>query len=241
MLDGLFALTSRLFGVTIEAADGQQEVWNKDVRFFNVRNEKSEVIASFYLDPFSRPKEKNGGAWMNVCVDRSRLLGPHEAKGVRNPVAYLICNQSPPVGDTPSLMTFREVETLFHEFGHGLQHMLTKVEYGAVAGINGIEWDAVEIPSQMMENFCYDPETITSISGHYETGEPLPMELFEKIKAARNYMVATVMLRQLAFGALDMYLHEHYAGDEPIFEVQKRILAKYVDVFAWIWLDPGFG
>lgn len=208
------------------------------MRFFNVRNEKSDVIASFYLDPFSRPKEKNGGAWMNVCVDRSRLLGPREAKGGRNPVAYLICNQSSPVGDTPSLMTFREVETLFHEFGHGLQHMLTKVEYGAVAGINGIEWDAVEIPSQMMENFCYDPETITAISGHYETGAPLPMDLFEKIKAARNYMVATVMLRQLAFGALDMYLHEHYTGDEPIFDVQKRILAKYVECLdGCVWIQ----
>lgn len=127
------------------------------MRFFNVRGSDGEVVASFYLDPFSRPKEKNGGAWMNVCVDRSRLLGPPERGGVRNPVAYLICNQSPPVGDTPSLMTFREVETLFHEFGHGLQHMLTTVEHGAVAGINGIEWDAVELPSQMMENFCYDP------------------------------------------------------------------------------------
>ncbi|TYZ57610.1 hypothetical protein PybrP1_008566 [[Pythium] brassicae (nom. inval.)] len=227
VLDGLFALTSRLFGVTIKAADGQAEVWNKDVRFFNVCGSDGEVVASFYLDPFSRPKEKNGGAWMNVCVDRSRLLGPPERGGVRNPVAYLICNQSPPVGDTPSLMTFREVETLFHEFGHGLQHMLTTVEHGAVAGINGIEWDAVELPSQMMENFCYDPETIVSISGHYQTGEPLPMDLFEKIKAARNYMVATMMLRQLGFGALDMYLHEHYTGDEPIFEVQKRILAKF--------------
>uniref|UniRef100_K3WHH8 oligopeptidase A n=1 Tax=Globisporangium ultimum (strain ATCC 200006 / CBS 805.95 / DAOM BR144) TaxID=431595 RepID=K3WHH8_GLOUD len=229
VLDGLFALTSRLFGVTIEAADGQEEVWNKDVRFFNVRSTEGskDIIASFYLDPFSRPKEKNGGAWMNVCVDRSRLLGPREANGVRNPVAYLICNQSPPVGETPSLMTFREVETLFHEFGHGLQHMLTKVEYGAVAGINGIEWDAVELPSQMMENFCYDAETINSISGHYETGEKLPAALFEKIKSARNYMVATMMLRQLAFGALDMYLHEHYTGDEPLFDVQKRILARY--------------
>lgn len=154
MLDGLFQLTSRLFGVSIEAADGQAEVWNSDVRFFNVLNDKKQVIASFYLDPYSRPKEKNGGAWMNVCVDRSRLLG--RADGLRHPVAYLICNQSPPVGDKPSLMTFREVETLFHEFGHGLQHMLTTVDYSAVAGINGIEWDAVELPSQMMENFCYD-------------------------------------------------------------------------------------
>lgn len=201
VLDGLFSLTSRLFGVTIEAADGQAEVWNSDVRFFNVRSTDKEVIAQFFLDPYSRPKEKNGGAWMNTCVDRSRLLGPKEKGGKRIPVAYIICNQSPPVGETPSLMTFREVETIFHEFGHGLQHMLTQMEYGDVAGINGIEWDAVEIPSQMMENFCYDKsplntalrylvdirtnlsillasfiptDTIAAISGHYKTGSRCP-------------------------------------------------------------------
>ncbi|KAG2768437.1 Organellar oligopeptidase [Phytophthora cactorum] len=230
VLDGLFSLTSRLFGVTIEAADGQAEVWNSDVRFFNVRSAESdkEVIARFFLDPYSRPKEKNGGAWMNTCVDRSRLLGPREKGGKRIPVAYIICNQSPPVGETPSLMTFREVETLFHEFGHGLQHMLTQMEYGDVAGINGIEWDAVEIPSQMMENFCYDKDTVAAISGHYKTGEPLPEELFEKLKAARNYMVATVMLRQLGFGALDMYLHSHYSpSQEPLFSVQQRLLGEH--------------
>ncbi|TMW55867.1 hypothetical protein Poli38472_008515 [Pythium oligandrum] len=229
VLNGLFELTSKLFGVTIEAADGEVEVWNKDVRYFNVRSAEGdkEIIAGFYLDPYSRPKEKNGGAWMNVCVDRSRLLGRPEREGLRVPVAYLICNQSPPVGEKPSLMTFREVETLFHEFGHGLQHMLTNVDYSAVAGINGIEWDAVEIPSQMMENFCYDEATLQSISGHYETGAPLPKDLFEKIKAARNYMVATQMLRQLAFGALDMHLHHSYDGEEPLFEVQKRLLSRY--------------
>ncbi|KAH7488602.1 hypothetical protein PRIC1_007284 [Phytophthora ramorum] len=230
VLEGLFSLTSRLFGVTIEAADGQAEVWNPDVRFFNVRSTEGdkEVIARFFLDPYSRPKEKNGGAWMNTCVDRSRLLGPKNHGGKRIPVAYIICNQSAPVDDTPSLMTFREVETIFHEFGHGLQHMLTQMEYGDVAGINGIEWDAVEIPSQMMENFCYDKDTIAAISGHYKTGEPLPDELFEKLKAARNYMVATGMLRQLGFGALDMYLHSHFLpSQEPLFAVQQRLLGEY--------------
>ncbi|KAG7384056.1 hypothetical protein PHYPSEUDO_003026 [Phytophthora pseudosyringae] len=230
VLDGLFSLTSRLFGVTIEAADGQAEVWNPDVRFFNVRSAEGEkdVIARFFLDPYSRPKEKNGGAWMNTCVDRSRLLGPKEQGGKRIPVAYIICNQSPPVGETPSLMTFREVETIFHEFGHGLQHMLTQMEYGDVAGINGVEWDAVEIPSQMMENFCYDKDTIAAISGHYKTGEPLPAELFEKLKSARNYMVATVMLRQLGFGALDMYLHSHYSpSQESLFAAQQRLLDEF--------------
>ncbi|KAL8007914.1 putative peptidase M3A/M3B catalytic domain, neurolysin/Thimet oligopeptidase, domain 2 [Plasmopara halstedii] len=230
VLDGLFSLTSRLFAVTIEAADGQAEVWNADVRFFNVRSTESdkEVIAQFYLDPYSRPNEKNGGAWMNTCVDRSRLLGPVEKGGKRIPVAYIICNQAPPVGDTPSLMTFREVETLFHEFGHGLQHMLTQMEYADVAGINGIEWDAVEIPSQMMENFCYDKDTIAAISGHYKTGESLPNDLFEKLKASRNFMIATGMLRQLGLGALDMYLHSHYSfTHEPLFAAQQRLLAEY--------------
>ncbi|UIZ27905.1 hypothetical protein KXD40_004426 [Peronospora effusa] len=230
VLEGLFSLTSRLFGVTIEAADGQAEVWHPNVRFFNVRSIEGDtkIIARFFLDPYSRPKEKNGGAWMNTCVDRSRLLGPKEQNGKRIPVAYIICNQSPPVGETPSLMTFREVETIFHEFGHGLQHMLTQMEYGDVAGINGIEWDAVEIPSQMMENFCYDKDTIAEISGHYKTGETLPDELFEKLKAARNYMVATVMLRQLGFGALDMYLHSHYSPlQESLFAVQERLLSEY--------------
>ncbi|KAI9911061.1 hypothetical protein PsorP6_009315 [Peronosclerospora sorghi] len=230
VLEGLFTLTSRLFGVTIEAADGQAEVWNPHVRFFNVRSTEGnkEVIARFYLDPYSRPKEKNGGAWMNTCVDRSRLLGPKDLDGKRIPVAYIICNQSPPVDDKPSLMTFREVETLFHEFGHGLQHMLTQEEYSDVAGINGIEWDAVELPSQMMENFCYDKGTIAAISGHYKTGATLPDELFEKLQSARSYMVATAMLRQLSFGALDMFLHSTYtSSNESLFAVQQRLLGEF--------------
>ncbi|OQR88184.1 oligopeptidase A [Achlya hypogyna] len=228
VLDGLFALASRLFGITIEAADGEVEVWHKDVRFFNIKSD-GKLIARFFLDSYARPAEKRGGAWMNSAVGRSKLLGVDGA--VRIPVAYLICNQSPPVGDKPSLMTFREVETLFHEFGHGLQHMLTVVEHEAAAGINGVEWDAVELPSQFMENFCYHRGTINSISGHYETGELLPAELFEKICDARKYMAASGMLRQLYFGALDMHLHHRYnpanAENETIFDVQKKIAAKF--------------
>ncbi|CAK4079540.1 unnamed protein product [Aphanomyces euteiches] len=226
LLDGLFSLTSRLFGVTIEPANGQADTWHPDVQFFHIK-EGQKLVASFYLDPYARPHEKNGGAWMNTCVNHSRLLGP--APGTpRIPVAYLICNQSPPVGDKPSLMNFREVETLFHEFGHGLQHMLTTVEYGSAAGINGVEWDAVELPSQFMENFCYHKDTLLSISGHYETGEPLPESLYEKIKAARAYMVASGMLRQLNFGALDMYLHHRYdPSTESILDVQSRIADQF--------------
>ncbi|OQR88194.1 oligopeptidase A [Achlya hypogyna] len=230
VLGGLFDLTSRLFGVTIEAADDAAEAWHPDVRFFNVRRADGakEIIASFYLDPYARPSEKNGGAWMNTCVGRSKLLGVDGA--VRIPVAYLICNQSPPVGDKPSLMTFREVETLFHEFGHGLQHMLTTVDFDGAAGINGVEWDAVELPSQFMENFCYHRGTINSISGHYETGEPLPAELFEKICDARKYMAASGMLRQLNFGALDMYLHDKYdptTSTDTIFDVQHTLAKEF--------------
>ncbi|OQR92688.1 oligopeptidase A [Thraustotheca clavata] len=234
VLDGLFALASRLFGITIEAADGQAEVWHKDVRFFNIRSTEGnqDIIARFFLDAYARPAEKRGGAWMNSAVGRSRLLGTNG--GMRIPVAYLVSNQSPPVGEKPSLMTFREVETIFHEFGHGLQHMLTTVEYEAAAGINGVEWDAVELPSQFMENFCYHRGTINSISGHYETNEPLPEELFEKICDARKYMAASGMLRQLYFGALDMHLHHRYNPNnttgETIFTVQKTIADKFTVV-----------
>jgi oligopeptidase A len=147
VLKGLFDLATRLFGVVVEAADGETPVWCDAVRFFHIRDQTTnEIISSFFLDPYSRPAEKRGGAWMDVCHGKSRALH-------RKPVAYLVCNGSPPVGDTPSLMTFREVETLFHEFGHGLQHMLTRVEEGDAAGISGVEWDAVELPSQFMENW----------------------------------------------------------------------------------------
>ena len=148
VLDGMFSLVERIFDVKVIAADGEAEVWHPDVRFFKVFDKDSNKhIASFYLDPYSRPENKRGGAWMDTCIGKS------EAVGRDIPVAYLVCNGSPPVGDKPSLMTFREVETLFHEFGHGLQHMLTKASVGDVAGINGIEWDAVELPSQFMENW----------------------------------------------------------------------------------------
>ena len=148
VLEGMFSLVERIFNIEVKAADGDAEVWHPDVSFFKVYDSDSKKhIASFYLDPYSRPENKRGGAWMDVCVGKS------EAVKRDVPVAYLTCNGSPPVGDKPSLMTFREVETLFHEFGHGLQHMLTKASVGDVAGINGVEWDAVELPSQFMENW----------------------------------------------------------------------------------------
>lgn len=205
VLSGLFNLANQLFGVSIESADGQAAVWHKDVRYFQVKNEQGEAIAYFFLDPYSRPAEKRGGAWMNDCVGREKL-----ADTVRLPVAYLVCNQSPPVGDQPSLMTFAEVETLFHEFGHGLQHMLTTVDFASASGINNVEWDAVELPSQFMENWCYHRPTLLSLGKHYQTGEPLPDHYYQKLVAAKNFMSGSAMLRQIHFSWVDIELHHRY-------------------------------
>ncbi len=227
VLDGLFALVNRLFGITIRAADGEVAVWHPDIRFFRIYNDRNEEIAAFFLDAYSRPAEKRGGAWMNECVGRSRLLAA-PGTSVRLPVAYLICNQAPPVDGKPSLMSFTEVKTLFHEFGHGLHHMLTQVDYGMAAGIRNVEWDAVELPSQFMENWCYYRDTLMGMSGHVDTGEPLPESLYQKLLAARNYRSGSLMLRQLYFGFTDMALHTRYdpSGDETVFDVQRRIAEK---------------
>ncbi len=216
VLDGLFALAERLLGVRVRAADGEVPVWNRDVRFFRVLDEREREIAAFYLDPYSRPEEKRGGAWMDECV--GRLHG-------RKPVAYLVCNQTPPVGEQPSLMSFDEVQTLFHEFGHGLQHMLTTVEHGFASGIRNVEWDAVELPSQFMENWCYHKPTLLGLSSHVETGAPLPDELFDKVVAARTFRAGSDTLRQLYFASLDLELHHRFdpAGGESPFAVQHRI------------------
>jgi oligopeptidase A len=181
------------------------------------RTQRSPI---FILTPYSRPGEKRGGAWMDECLNRGRL-GNH----LRLPVAYLVCNQSPPVDGRPSLMTFSEVETLFHEFGHGLQHMLTRVDYPGAAGINNVEWDAVELPSQFMENWCYHRDTLLKLARHYETGLPLPEALFQKILAARNFMTGSAILRQVSFGWLDMELHSRYqpGGKETIWDVRDRL------------------
>jgi oligopeptidase A len=222
VLDGLFALVRRLFGVQVRAADGEVPVWHADVRFFRVFDEQGAPMAAFYLDPYTRPEDKRGGAWMDDLVTRRRRGGEDE---VRLPVAVLACNQTPPMGEDPSLMTFREVETLFHEFGHGLQHMLTRVDYPDAAGINGVEWDAVELPSQFMENWCYHKDTLLSLARHYETGAQLPNELFEKIKAARTYRAASMMLRQVEFARVDLELHHSYTpgeGESP-FDVRARV------------------
>jgi oligopeptidase A len=224
VLTGLFELANRIFGITIVPADGQAPVWHEDVRYFQINNERGETIAYFYLDPYSRPAEKRGGAWMNDCIGRATITVEGNIS-TRLPVAYLICNQTPPVGEKPSLMTFMEVTTLFHEFGHGLQHMLTTVDYPGAAGINNVEWDAVELPSQFMENWCYDRPTLFGMAKHYKTGETLPEEYYQKLLDAKNYMSGSAMLRQLHFGLVDIELHHRYrsGSDETPNQVRERI------------------
>jgi oligopeptidase A len=224
VLDGLFGLVKRLFNVTVTPADGQAPVWHENVRYFQIADETGNPIAYFYLDPYSRPAEKRGGAWMDTCLNR-RQIKENGKTDIQLPVAYLICNQTPPVDDKPSLMTFTEVETLFHEFGHGLQHMLTKINYPSAAGINNVEWDAVELPSQFMENWCYERPTLMGMAKHYETGEPLPEHYYQKLVAARNYMSGSGMLRQLHFSLLDIELHYRYRADggETPDDVRDRI------------------
>ncbi|PKA58727.1 oligopeptidase A [Apostasia shenzhenica] len=224
VMDGLFSLANKLFEISIEAADGLAPVWHPDVRFYCVKDASGNPIAYFYFDPYSRPSEKRGGAWMDEVFARSHVLA-RDGSSVRLPIAHMVCNQTPPVGDKPSLMTFREVETVFHEFGHALQHMLTKQDEGLVAGIRGIEWDAVELPSQFMENWCYQRDTLMSIAKHYETGDSLPEEIYQKLLAAKTFRAGSLSLRQIRFASIDLELHTQYnpGGSESIFDVDRRV------------------
>ena len=219
VLEGLFGLAERLFGITIAPADGEAPVWHPDVRFFRVADTDGTPRACFFLDPYSRPQTKSGGAWMNDFRTRDRKPDGTATR----PMAVLVCNQSVPVGNTPPVMRFQEVNTLFHEFGHALQHMLTTVEEPDASGVNGIEWDAIEVASQFMENWCYDRATLKGLSRHAETGEPLPDALFDRLVAAKNFRAASAMLRQLFFAATDMDLHARYPRPEwPDADTVKR-------------------
>jgi oligopeptidase A len=203
VVPGLFAVAERLFGVTIREVGGV-DVWHPDVRFYEIRDLAGDLRGQFYLDLFARQK-KRGGAWMDDCRGRMRL-----GDRLQTPVAYLTCNFTPPVGGKPSLLTHDEVETLFHEFGHGLHHMLTRVDYPPVAGINGVAWDAVELPSQFLENWCWEREALDLIAGHFETGAPIPGDLYGRMKAAKNFQSAMQMVRQLEFALFDFRLHLGY-------------------------------
>ncbi len=229
VLTGLFGLVKEIFAIEVVACDGEVPVWHPDVRYFKIYDDKRSHLASFFLDPYSRPEDKRGGAWMNECVPRTVVDG----KLVHVPVAYLVCNSGSPVDGKPCLMTFSEVETLFHEFGHGLQHMLTEVDVLDVAGISGIEWDAVELPSQFMENWCYHEPTLRTLSGHYQTKAPLPESFITKVKAAKNYRAAQLMLRQLQFALIDMRLHHDFpeSEDQTPFALAREI-AKETSVIA---------
>lgn len=200
VLDGMFSVATRLYGITVQEIS-EFDRWHPDARLFEV-TENDEVIGRFFLDLYAR-SNKRGGAWMDGCRDRRRLADGQ----VQRPIAYLVCNFTPAVGDQPALLTHDEVTTLFHEFGHGLHHLLTRVDYPAASGINGVAWDAVELPSQFMENWCWEPEGLALISGHHETGAPLPADLLEKMLAARNFQSGLGMLRQIEFSLFDFELH----------------------------------
>ncbi|MGD8592075.1 MAG: oligopeptidase A [Gammaproteobacteria bacterium] len=212
VVSGLFDIVKRLYGLDIcEVRD--VETWHKDVRFYEIKDQQGQLRGQFFLDLYARPN-KRGGAWMAECQCRRKT-----ETGIQTPVAYLTCNFTPPVGDEPALFTHYEVTTLFHEFGHGLHHLLTQVDYLEVSGINGVAWDAVELPSQFMENWCWEKDALDLIAGHYQTGEPLPEELRKRLLAAKNFQSAMQMVRQLEFALFDFRLHREY--DPQLFQEQE--------------------
>jgi oligopeptidase A len=203
VVSGLFGIVERLYGLSITEVDGV-DTWHKDVRFYRIHDAGGELRGEFYLDLYARP-HKRGGAWMDECISRRR-----SEAGVQTPVAYLTCNFSPPIGDDPALFTHDEVITLFHEFGHGLHHMLTRIDYAGVSGISGVAWDAVELPSQFMENWCWEREALDLIAGHYRSGERIPAELYARMMQAKNFQSAMQMVRQLEFALFDFRLHHEF-------------------------------
>ena len=218
VLPGMFRLVERLYGVRI--VPSQAPIWHPDVRFFDIRDGSASdaLVGQFYVDLYARPS-KRGGAWMDDAITRKR-----QNKGLQTPVAYLNCNFSPPLPGKPALFTHNEVITLFHEFGHGLHHLLTRVEHRGVSGINGVEWDAVELPSQFMENFCWEWEVVRGMSAHPDTGAPLPRELFDKMLAAKNFHSGLQSVRQLEFALFDMHLHYDFdpdGADTPLALLQR--------------------
>lgn len=218
VIDGLFAISQRLFGVHFRA-NHSLSTWHKDVLAYDVLNADGSLRAQFYLDPYARAK-KRGGAWMDGAVSRFRDNG-----ALQLPVAYLVCNFTPPVGDSEACLTHQEVTTLFHEFGHGLHHMLTDVDIYSISGINGVEWDAVEQPSQFMENYCYDREALAGMTRHKDSGVPLPDELYNKLIAAKNFQSAMAMLRQLEFALFDFRYHSGTAWRDKTLDVHAAVRA----------------
>ena len=226
VMDGLFSIMSRLFNVTFKNNPTLSK-WHEDVVSYTVKNSKGDDIAYFYMDLYTR-QGKNGGAWMGVAIDKI------DSKQIKQkPVTYLTCNFIPPTAGDPAYLSHDEVVTLFHEFGHALHHMLTQISYSPLSGINGVEWDAVELPSQFMENFCFEKEVLKDMSEHKESGEILPDNLFEKLTAAKNYHSALMMLRQLEFSLFDMKIHANYNADEPL-----DVMQVWADVREYVAVTP---
>ncbi len=215
VLKGLFTIVNKLYDIKIQQVNNAN-VWHDDVLLYKITDNKKQTCGYFYLDMYTR-EGKRGGAWMDECSNRINIKGKQHYA-----VAYLTCNLTPPIGDKPALFTHDEVVTLFHEFGHGLHHMLSKVNYPSVAGINGVEWDAVELPSQFMENWCWEEKNIALISGHYETNEPLPKKWLNALIAAKNFQSALQMLRQIEFSLFDMEIHSKFKRGDKNF-VQKTL------------------
>ncbi len=220
VLQGMFKMVEALYGISI--TPGQAPLWHPDVRFFNIRDLAGKLIGQFYADLYARPS-KRGGAWMDEAIARRR-----KESGIQNPVAYLNCNFSSPVGGKPALFTHDEVITLFHEFGHGLHHLLTSVDELGVSGINGVEWDAVELPSQFMENFCWEWEVLKHLTRHVDNGQPLPRLLYDKMLAAKNFQSGMQTVRQLEFALFDMHLHDDFDphGDKTMLQLLNEIRSR---------------
>ncbi len=229
VLEGLFRVIETLFGVRIRP--DAAPVWHEDVRFFRIDDAAGSLIGQFYLDLYARDT-KRGGAWMDDAVTR-RLT----ASGIQTPVAYLNCNFSRPVGSKPALFTHDEVITLFHETGHGLHHLLTRVEELGVSGINGVEWDAVELPSQFMENFCWEWEVLAGMTAHIDTGAPLPRALFDRMIAAKNFQSGMQIVRQLEFSLFDLLLHSDFepAGQKSVLDLIEEVRQEVAVIFPPPW------
>ena len=232
-----YLLTGRLFDIQLEPCT-DIDTWHSDTAFYELRTTDGEIIGGLYVDLYARPG-KRGGAWMDECIGRIRT---HQAS--EQPVAYLVCNFMPPLGECPALLTHYDVVTLFHEFGHALHHLLTQASYPSVAGINGVPWDAVELPSQLMENFAWEPEVLPMISGHYETGEPLPRDIVDRLLGSRQFQSGLQMLRQLEFAIFDLRLHADYdpAKGARILETLQHVRDEIsvVSVPAWNRFANGF-
>jgi len=238
VLTGLFEVAERLFGVRIRERQ-DAPVWHADVRFFEIEGATGQPVGSFYLDAYARPN-KRSGAWMDECVGRKRL-----DSGSALPVAYLVCNFLPPSTSRPALLTHDDVLTLFHEFGHGLHHMLTRVDYPSIAGINGVAWDAVELPSQFLENYAWHPDVLRQISGHFQTGAQLPAETQARLIATRSFHAGLQTMRQLEFALFDFRMHSEYSPErggrimEILNEVRREVAV--VPVPAWNRFPSSFG